>query len=377
MGKDFDNVLGILKARQVPFDPEETRVRADLVMDVLRGKTGALKRLRAFGRSKQAGGAAGFPKLDLPAVPITVETTPGDYLGTEARWFIKAAGSPYLQALVRISFAVIFFLSYVEAIPIAGSLISASLDIALSGGRVLIKQLQGLVPTLVGLIPLPYMNLVGLGLVSIVGMVLWPLLAMISFSRQDFASAIESMIRVIPPPIGSALADTFLDANRTISKLDTKRKQVLADLMGGLEAIKEYGPPAAETTKKGVQKFISAVREVQEEVPTATAVPEPVPVTAPIAEPVPVAEPVAAPAPEPAPVAEPEPASAAAPPPPAAAPPPMSALDRLRSQKTGFTAPTQLKGGRRNTLSKKPKKTRKWKTRRHRMSARFSEPGSR
>ena len=48
MGKDFDNVLGILKARQVPFDPEETRVRGELVMDVLRGKTGALKRLRAF-----------------------------------------------------------------------------------------------------------------------------------------------------------------------------------------------------------------------------------------------------------------------------------------------------------------------------------------
>ena len=373
MGKGFDNVLGILKARQIAFDPEETRVRADIFLDALRGKPGALKRLREFGRSKQAGGAAGFPKLDLPAVPITVERTPGDYLGTEARWFIKAAGSPYLQALVRISFAVIFFLSYVEAIPIAGSLISASLDIALSGGRVLIKQLQGLVPTLVGLIPLPYMNLVGIGLVSIIGMILWPLLAMVSFSRQDFASAIESMIRVIPAPIGTALADTFLDANRTISKLDTKRRKVLEDLMGGLEAIKAYGPPAAETTKKGVQTFIRAVREVQEEVPTATAVPEPVPVTAPIAEPVPVAEPVA----EPAPVAEPEPAPAAAPPPPAAAPPPMSALDRLRSQKTGFTAPKQLKGGRRNTLSKKPTKTRKWKTRRHRKSATFFGPGSR
>ena len=148
MGKGFDNVLGILKARQIAFDPEETRVRADIFLDALRGKPGALKRLREFGRSKQAGGAAGFPKLDLPAVPITVERTPGDYLGTEARWFIKAAGSPYLQALVRISFAVIFFLSYVEAIPIAGSLISASLDIALSGGRVLIKQLQGLGPRL-------------------------------------------------------------------------------------------------------------------------------------------------------------------------------------------------------------------------------------
>lgn len=356
MGKDFDNVLGILKARQVPFDPEETRVRGELVMDVLRGKTGALKRLRAFGQSKQAGGAG----LDFSSIPIKVPETPGDYLGTQARWFIKVAGSPYLQTLVRISFAFIFFLSYVESIPVAGSLISASLDIALSGGRILIKQLQALVPTLVGLIPLPFMNLIGLGLVSIVGMILWPLLAMVSLSRQDFASAIESFIRVIPPPIGSVLADAFLDANRTVTKLDGNRKKILSDMVAGLGALQSAGPPAADQVKQGAQKLLAAVRQVQEAVPTATAVPEPVPVAAPIAEPVPTAEPVAAPEPVPA-----------------AAPPPMSALDRLRSQKTGFTAPTQLKGGRRNTLSKKLLKSRKWKTRRHRTSARFFGPGSR
>jgi len=348
MGKDFDNVLGILKARQVPFDPEETRVRGELVMDVLRGKTGALKRLRAFGQSKQAGGAG----LDFSSIPIKVPETPGDYLGTQARWFIKVAGSPYLQSLVRISFAFIFFLSYIESIPVAGSLISASLDIALSGGRILIKQLQALVPTLVGLIPLPFMNLIGLGLVSIVGMILWPLLAMVSLSRQDFASAIESFIRVIPPPIGSVLADTFLDANRTVTKLDGNRKKILSDMVAGLGALQSAGPPAADQVKQGAQKLLAAVRQVQEAVFTATAVPEPVPVAAPMAEPVPTAEPVAA-------------------------PPPMSALDRLRSQKTGFTAPTQLKGGRRNTLSKKLLKSRKWKTRRHRTSARFFGPGSR
>lgn len=319
-------MLGILKARKIAFDPEETRVRAELVLDSLRGKTGALKRLREFGRSKQAGGAAAFP-----TIPIKVPDTPGDFVGQEGRWFIKAAGSPYLQSLVRMSFAVLFFLSYIEAIPIAGSLISASLDIALSGGRILIKQVQTLVPTLVGLIPLPFMNLVGLMMVSIVGMILWPLLAIISFSRQDFASAIESLIRVIPPPLGSALADTFLDANRTVSKLDGNRKKILSDLVSGLGTLQEYGPVAAEQTKQGAQKLLAAVREVQEEVPTATAVPEPSPVAAPMAEPVPTADPVA--------------------------PPPQ--------------------GGRRNTLSKKLKKTRKWKTRRHRMSAKFSEPGSR
>jgi hypothetical protein len=253
---------------------------------------------------------------------------------------------------VRISFAFIFFLSYIESIPVAGSLISASLDIALSGGRILIKQLQALVPTLVGLIPLPFMNLIGLGLVSIVGMILWPLLAMVSLSRQDFASAIESFIRVIPPPIGSVLADAFLDANRTVTKLDGNRKKILSDMVAGLGALQSAGPPAADQVKQGAQKLLAAVRQVQEAVPTATAVPEPVPVAAPIAEPVPTAEPVAA-------------------------PPPMSALDRLRSQKTGFTAPTQLKGGRRNTLSKKLLKSRKWKTRRHRTSARFFGPGSR
>lgn len=353
MGGDFDNVLGILKARHVDFDADEARVRGRLLVDALRGKKDALKRLRAFGQTKQSGGAA--------AIPIPVPKAPGDFVGEQGRWFIKAAGSPYLQALVRMSFTVIFFLSYVESIPIAGSLISATLDIALSGGRILIKQLQTIVPTLVGMIPLPFMNLVGIGMVSIVGMILWPLLAIISFSRQDFASAIESFIRVIPPPIGTGLADAFLDANRTVSKLDANRQKVLSDLVAGLGALQQYGPVAADQTKKGAQKLLAAVKEVQEEIPTATPVPEPTPVAAPMAEPVPTAEPVteAPPAPSAPPMA-----------------PPMSALDRLRSRTTSFTAPKQLRGGRK-TLSNKPTKSRKWKTRRHTRSARFSEPGSR
>jgi hypothetical protein len=360
MGRDVDNVLEILKARHVDFDPEEARVRTELFLDTLRGTKDALKRLRAFGQSKQSGGA--------DTIPIAVPKVPGDFVGEQGRWFIKAAGSPYLQALVRMSFTVIFFLSYIESIPIAGSLVSAALDIALSGGRILIKQLQTIVPTLVGLIPLPFMNLVGIGMVSIVGMILWPLLAIISFSRQDFASAIESFIRVIPPPIGTGLADAFLDANRTVSKLDGNRKKVLADLVAGLGALQQYGPVAADQTKKGAQKLLAAVREVQQESPTATPVPEPTPVAAPVAEPVPTAEPVAPPPPP----AEPEGPAPSAPP----VAPPMSALDRLRSQKTSFTALKQLRGGRK-TLSKKPTKTRKWKTRRHRKSATFSEPGSR
>jgi hypothetical protein len=340
MGGDFDNVLGILKARHVDFDADEARVRGRLVVDALRGKPGALNRIRAFGQTKQSGGAA--------AIPIAVPKAPGDFIGEQGRWFIKAAGSPYLQALVRMSFTVIFFLSYIESIPIAGSLVSATLDIALSGGRILIKQLQTIVPTLVGLIPLPFMNLVGIGMVSIVGMILWPLLAIISFSRQDFASAIESFIRVIPPPIGTGLADAFLDANRTVSKLDNNRQKVLADLVAGLGALQQYGPVAADQTKKGAQKLLAAVREVQQEIPTATAVPEPTPVNAPMAEPVPTAEPVTE-----------------APPPSA---PPM--------EPTSVTAPKQLRGGRK-TLSNKPTKSRKWKTRRHRKSVKSSEPGSR
>ena len=76
MGRDFGNVLGILKARKIAFDPEEAQVRAELLLDSLRGKTGALKRLRAFGKTKQSGGAAGFPILDLPEVPVEIARTP-------------------------------------------------------------------------------------------------------------------------------------------------------------------------------------------------------------------------------------------------------------------------------------------------------------
>jgi hypothetical protein len=79
--------------------------------------------------------------------------------------------------------------------------LSAVLDVTLAGGRILIKTVQKALPVLFGIIPLPFMSLVGISLAAVFGMLLWPVVAIISFSRQEFTTAIEAFIRIIPPPL--------------------------------------------------------------------------------------------------------------------------------------------------------------------------------
>jgi len=163
---------------------------------------------------------------------------------------------------VRLLFMVLFFVSYLENIPVFGGILSAILDVTLAGGRVLIKTLQKMIPPVIGIIPLPFMSIVGLAIAATVGMLLWPVIAMISFSRQDFTSAIESFLRIIPPPIGDAIADAFLDANRTVYKLNEKRKKLVEDLTTGLRSIMDVGNQAGTKIGEGAETLIAKAKEV-------------------------------------------------------------------------------------------------------------------
>jgi hypothetical protein len=357
----------------------------------------------------------------VPIIPIKPKKTPGDFLGNGARWWVKAAASPYLGTLVKLTFMFMFFTSFLEATPLIGSVLSVALDATIAGGRILVKVLQKGIPLMFGLIPLPGAQLFGMVLVSVVGMFVWTIFAVISFSRQDFTSAIDSMLRIIPMSIGDALADGFLDLNRTVDQMSEKRIKLTEDVWNGLLLVQDFGTQIAQyfqTTgseaykrvKAGSDTLLDAVRGIRGAVPTATPVTEPVPTATPVTEPVPTATPVAeapvaqeAPAPvaqeAPAPTAPPaeappapvpEPAAPAPAPeapaptaPPAEAPPPtpelktpetpVSALERLRGQKTNIDVGKGFRGGK--TLSTKKRNQRKWTIRQ--LSARFSGAGLR
>jgi hypothetical protein len=180
-------------------------------------------------------------------------------------------------------------------------------------------------------------------LVSVIGMFVWTILATISFGRQDFTSAIESMLRIIPMPIGDALADSFLDVNRTVDQFNEKRVKLTDDVWNGMlllqqvlagisATVQSTAGDALSRVKSGANMLLDAIRGVREPppVPTATPVPEPVPVAAPFATPVPVATPVEAALPTAPPVEAPVPTAppVEAPPvlptaPPVEAPPPV------------------------------------------------------
>jgi hypothetical protein len=442
--------------REIPVGNEEFRKRFDYMTTLMKGRPltaaqrkmfgtqsggGAIPKNLAshakksisqafpFGGKKTHGGftllpqekptLAGFvaSQMGVPVPPIAAKRTPGDFLGNTARWWVKTAASPYLGTLVKLSFFFMFFLSYLESTPLLGSVLSVVLDGSLAASRALVKVLQKGIPTLVGLIPLPYAQFAGVALVSVIGMFVWSLIAAVSFGRQDFTSAIDSMLRVVPMPIGDALGDGFLEANRMVDQISEKKDKVTDDLWNGLLTVQGLlnqvsgvvGSVASEAFNR-VQSgstmllnAVSGIRQQQGAIPTAVpvspeAIPTAVPVepeapapeapapTAPPAEtpvpapetPAPVPEAPAPPAETPAPAPAETPAPAPEPPAPTpeapAAPP--SALERLRTQKTATDVGRGFRGGRGKTLSMKRRKGHKW-TSRQSLYARFSGAGLR
>ncbi len=249
-------LLEVLDRHGVEYDKDEVQKRHDLLIKGLRRDPSFEKDLAEF--KKQAPKRGGADE----DIPIPVKMTKDDFLGSEARWFVEVMGSPYAQVVIRLLFTVLFFVSYLENIPMFGSILSAVLDVTLAGGRILVKTLQKMIPPVVGIIPLPFMSFVGMAIAATIGMLLWPILAMISFSRQDFTSAIESFLRVIPPPLGDAIADTFLDANRTVYKLNEKRKKLADDLVTGLKSVMDIGNQAGTKIGEGAEKLITTAKEV-------------------------------------------------------------------------------------------------------------------
>ena len=254
-------LFDVLDRHGVQYDNEEANKRYELPIQGLRRDPNFESNLKEFNKT-QRGGA------DTDAIPIPVVPSKDDFLGPQMRWVVEGIGSPQSQAVIRVLFMVLFFVSYLEKLPVFGGILSAVLDVMLAGGRILIKTVQKGLPALFGVIPLPFMSLIGMAMAAVMGMLLWPIVAIISFSRQEFTTAIEAFIRVIPPPLGDMIADAFLDANRTVYRLNEKRKKIVQDITSGLQAIVDTGKTIGSQAVVGAQTLINRTNEAANQAQT-------------------------------------------------------------------------------------------------------------
>ena len=241
-----------LENHKIPI-PEDFDERLDIIVSGLKRKSSYKQKLEKF---KKHRGGAEPPPVAPPIVPDSE-----DYLGPRLRWFLTAVTSPYARTMLQGIFMVVFFISYLEKIPLFGSILSASLDVILAGGKTLVKSVQSILPAAIGMIPLPYTAMVGIAMAALFGFTVWPIFAIISLSRQDFVAAIESYIRMIPPPIGDMLANTFLEGNRAVARIDEKRIKLGNDIANALNQISQLADTVSSSMKQG---FESLAKQTQE-----------------------------------------------------------------------------------------------------------------
>jgi hypothetical protein len=237
----------------IPVDFDE---RLDIIVAGLKRKSNYKQKLDKFKKHRPTRGGA----EPAPVAPPVISDSE-DYLGPRIRWFLNALTSPYARTMLEGIFMVVFFISYLEKIPVFGSILSASLDIILAGGKIMVKTVQSMLPAAIGVIPIPYASMVGIAMASLFGFIIWPIFAIISLSRQDFVAAIESYIRIIPPPIGDTIANTFLEGNRAVAKIDEKRIKLGNDISNALNQISQVADSVSSSMKEGFDNLAEQTRE--------------------------------------------------------------------------------------------------------------------
>lgn len=259
-----------LEKHNIPI-PDDFDERLDIIVAGLKRKSNYKQKLEKF-KQHHRGGAEPAP-VAPPVVPDSE-----DYLGPRLRWFLTAVTSPYARTLLEGIFMVVFFVSYLEKIPVFGSILSASLDVILAGGKIMVKSVQSLLPAAIGVIPIPYASMAGIAMAALFGFIVWPIFAIISLSRQDFVAAIESYTRMIPPPVGDMLANTFLEGNRAVAKIDEKRVKLGNDIATALGQLSTITNSVSSSMKEGFDTLAKQTQEAaskaQSSVPTMPTVPK-------------------------------------------------------------------------------------------------------
>lgn len=259
----------VLESNKVPLPPDFDE-RLNLVMLGLRRDPKFNAELQKF-KSKQDGGLKipSFAKGLNANIPATANTSASlappmsldseDWMGPRIKWFLDTITSPYVRVMLRGLFMVIFFVSYLEAIPVFGTVLSVGLDVMVTGSKVVTKSIQKQIPFVMGLIPIPYASLVGLIMAAIYGAMVWPMIAMVSFSRQDFTVAIESFLRAIPPPAGDMIADLFMEGNRFVAKMEAKRQKLAQSIASAIATIANLIEDISNRLNTGLSNVSSQV----------------------------------------------------------------------------------------------------------------------
>jgi len=267
-----------LEKHKVPI-PDDFDERLDIIVSGLKRKSNYKQKLEKFKQKHRptsgphgTRGGAEPPPVAPPVVPDSE-----DYLGPRLRWFLTAVTSPYARTLLEGIFMVVFFISYLEKIPVFGSILSASLDVILAGGKIMIKSVQSLLPAAIGVIPLPYASMAGIAMATLFGFIVWPIFAMVSLSRKDFVAAMESFIRIIPPPVGDMIANTFLEGNRAVAKIDEKRIRLGNDIANGLTQLSTITNSLSSSMKEGFETLAKQTQEAASSAKNAVPTVPPMP----------------------------------------------------------------------------------------------------
>ena len=247
----------ILNRHNIPI-PSDFDERLEIIISGLKKKSNFNSKLSAF--KKHHGGA------DPEAPAVTPDSE--DYLGPRIRWFLEAITSPYARTVLEGVFMVVFFISYLEKLPVFGNILAASLDVILAGGKMMTKSIQSILPAMIGVIPLPYTSMAGIAVAALFGFIVWPIIALVSLSRKDFGAAVEAFIRIIPPPVGDMIANTFLEGNRAVAKIDEKRVKLGNDISNALRMVSETVTTLSSTMKEGVSKLAEQTQKASQQVPT-------------------------------------------------------------------------------------------------------------
>jgi len=227
-----------LQEHRVPLPPDFDE-RMDLLVAALRRSPTYKDKLAAF--KKQRGGVA------------STELNPEDWLGPHLNWFVDGVTSPLARVVWLTLFSVVFFIKYIEATPVFGSVVSVVLDLMLVQGKILTKTIQKALPVTLGMIPIPLSSVFGMVMAGLFGLIMWPIIGLIAFSRGEFSTAVESSFRVIPPPIGDMLADMFLEVNRTAAGLNMNRVKLVRDLSSAFALLESSVGGVADVVKEGLK----------------------------------------------------------------------------------------------------------------------------
>ena len=188
---------------------------------------------------------------------------------------------PEVRIPVRTVLSMVFLLNYIEKLPMFGSLVGAALDITAAALPVTAVNIQTAVPALVGLIPLPYMNFVGMGLGWFFSATLLFLAITIGISRMQFGAAIEASAGLIPV-FGAAAMNFVRTSNMTMGRMNARRQKVVAEFLEVVETIKTVATELSEDAKNTLNEVageaVRAVENFRQPVPASAPAQAPAPV---------------------------------------------------------------------------------------------------